>query len=59
MAHTSRIYRKLSKKRNEISIKGKLATRNYTGKKGIKRCVTEIMVNGILMLGGKNNLVNS
>jgi len=41
------------KKGDEISIEGKLATRNYTDKEGIKRYVTEIVVNEILMLGGK------
>lgn len=41
------------KKGDEISIEGKLASRNYTDKEGIKRYVTEIVVNEILMLGGK------
>ena len=41
------------KKGDEISIEGKLASRNYTDKEGIKRYVTEIVVNEILMLGGR------
>ncbi|RYY07888.1 MAG: single-stranded DNA-binding protein [Sphingobacteriaceae bacterium] len=43
------------KKGDEISIEGKLASRNYTDKEGIKRYITEIVVNEILMLGGKKN----
>jgi len=41
------------KKGDEISIEGKLASRNYTDKEGIKRYVTEVVVNELLMLGGK------
>ncbi len=41
------------KKGDEISIEGRLASRNYTGKEGTKRYVTEIVVNEILMMGGK------
>ncbi|WP_419801468.1 single-stranded DNA-binding protein [Mucilaginibacter sp.] len=43
------------KKGDEISIEGKLASRNYTDKQGTKRYITEIVVNEILMLGGKKS----
>ena len=41
-------------KGTEIMIEGKLVNRNYTDKDGIKRYVTEIQVNEILLLGNKN-----
>ena len=46
---------KYLKKGSEVAIEGKLSNRNYTDKDGIKRYVTEIVVNEFLMLGGKNN----
>lgn len=42
------------KKGDEISIEGKLASHNYTDKEGIKRYVTEVVVNELLMLGKKH-----
>jgi single-strand DNA-binding protein len=44
---------KYLKKGNEVAIDGKLHSRNYTDKDGIKRYVTEIMVDDFLMIGGK------
>ncbi|RYE31724.1 MAG: single-stranded DNA-binding protein [Sphingobacteriaceae bacterium] len=41
------------KKGDEIGIEGKLTSRNYTDKEGIKHYITEIVVNEILMLGSK------
>ena len=37
----------------EIAIEGKLVNRNYTDKEGNKKYITEILVNELLMLGGK------
>ncbi|MBJ7428804.1 MAG: single-stranded DNA-binding protein [Bacteroidia bacterium] len=41
------------KKGSEVAIEGKLSNRNYTDKEGVKRYVTEIVVNEFVMLGGK------
>jgi single-strand DNA-binding protein len=49
----AKIAEKYLQKGNEICIEGKLTTRNYTDKEGIKRYVTEIVCNDILMLGSK------
>ena len=40
-------------KGQEIAIEGKLTNRSYDTKEGEKRYVTEILVNELLMLGGK------
>jgi len=40
-------------KGSEVAIEGKLINRNYTDKEGIKRYVTEVQVNEVLMLGDK------
>ena len=37
----------------EVAIEGKLVSRNYTDKDGVKRYVTEVQVNEVLMLGDK------
>lgn len=42
-------------KGSEVVIEGKLINRNYTDKEGNKKYVTEVEVNELLMLGGKNN----
>ncbi|MEO6150741.1 MAG: single-stranded DNA-binding protein, partial [Mucilaginibacter sp.] len=39
---------------DEVSIEGKLSTRNYSDKDGVKRYVTEIVVNEFLKLGTKS-----
>ncbi len=39
----------------EVAIDGKLITKDYTDKDGNKRYITEIQVNELLLLGGKNN----
>ncbi len=41
------------KKGDEIAIEGKIANRNYTDKDGIKRYVSEIVVNEFLKIGAK------
>jgi single-strand DNA-binding protein len=39
------------KKGDEIAIEGKLTSRNYTDKEGVKRYITEIVVNEVMLLG--------
>lgn len=50
---TAEIIEKFLKKGSEIAVEGKLVNRNYDDKDGNKRYITEILVNEILMLGGK------
>jgi single-strand DNA-binding protein len=45
------IAQKYLAKGKEVALEGKLINRNYTDKNGIKRYVTEIQANGLLMLG--------
>ncbi|MFC5283975.1 single-stranded DNA-binding protein [Pedobacter alpinus] len=40
-------------KGSEIAVEGKLVTKNYTDKDGVKRFYTEIIVNEFVMLGKK------
>jgi single-strand DNA-binding protein len=42
------------KKGDEVAIEGKLANRNYTDKDGIKRYVSEIVVNEFIKLGARS-----
>lgn len=49
------IVEKFLKKGNEVAIDGKLSSHSYTDKDGVKKYVTEIVVNDLLMLGGKQN----
>lgn len=51
---TAQIAEQYLKKGNKIAIEGKLINRSYEDKEGIKRYVTEVLVNEILMLGTKN-----
>lgn len=39
-------------KGREVAVSGKLVHRNYTDKNGVKRYVTEVVLNELLMLGG-------
>ena len=50
---TAEIIEKHLKKGSEVAVEGKLINRNYTDKDGIKRYITEIEVNELLMLGSK------
>ena len=50
---TAEIIEKYLKKGSEVAIDGKLINSNYTDKDGVKRYVTEIEVNEVLILGGK------
>lgn len=47
------IIEKYVKKGSEIAIDGKLVNRSYTDKEGVKRNVTEIHANDVLLLGAK------
>ena len=40
-------------KGQEIAVEGKLTNRSYDTKEGEKRYITEVLVNELLMLGGK------
>jgi single-strand DNA-binding protein len=40
-------------KGSEIAVEGKLVTRSYNDKEGIKKYFTEVQVSEVLMLGGK------
>jgi single-strand DNA-binding protein len=40
-------------KGREVAVEGKLVTRNYLDKEGIKRYATEIVVNDLLLVGSK------
>lgn len=40
-------------KGSEVSIEGRLSSHSYTDKEGVKRYVTEVIVNDLQMLGGK------
>ena len=51
---TAQIAEKYLKKGNKVAIEGKLINRTYEDKEGVKRYVTEVLVNEILMLGSKN-----
>ena len=41
------------KKGQEIAVEGKLTNRSYDTKEGEKKYITEVLVNELLMLGGK------
>jgi len=50
---TADIIEKYLQKGAEIAIEGKLRNNNYTDKDGVKRYVTDIEINELVMLGGK------
>ena len=47
------IVEKYLTKGKEVAIEGKLINRSYNDKEGIKKYITEIQVNEVLMLGAK------
>lgn len=47
------IAEKYLNKGSEVVIEGKLINRNYTDKEGVKKYVTEVQVNELVLLGGK------
>ena len=51
---TAEVAEKYLKKGSEVAIEGKLTSRSYEDKEGQKKYITEVIVNEILMLGGKN-----
>lgn len=50
---TADLMEKYLKKGSEVAVEGKLINRNYIDKEGVKRYVTEIQVNEVLMLDKK------
>ncbi len=50
---TADIIEKYLQKGNEVAVEGKLTNRSYDDKDGNKRYITEVVVNELLMLGGK------
>ena len=50
---TAEIVEKYLSKGNEVAIEGKLVTRTYEDKEGVKKYITEVVANELLMLGGK------
>jgi len=50
---TAEIVEKYLNKGNEVAVEGKLTSRSYENKEGVKKYITEIVVNELLMLGGK------
>ena len=51
--NTAEITEKYVKKGQEIVIEGKLTSRSYEDKEGIKKYITEIVVNELVLLGSK------
>jgi len=49
----AKLAEQILKKGDEIAIEGKLASRSYVDKDGIKRYVTEVVVNDFLKIGLK------
>ncbi|MBE0424848.1 MAG: single-stranded DNA-binding protein [Lutibacter sp.] len=50
---TAEIVEKYLSKGKEVAIEGKLTTKSYDDKDGIKRYMTEIIVNELLLIGSK------
>lgn len=50
---TAELAEKYLKKGSEVAIEGKLTSRSYESKEGQKKYITEVVINEILMLGGK------
>tara|TARA_B110000037_G_scaffold222992_1_gene301144 strand:+ start:2188 stop:2526 length:339 start_codon:yes stop_codon:yes gene_type:complete len=51
---TAEIIEKYVTKGKELAVEGKLMTRSYEDKDGVKRYVTEVVVSEILLLGNKD-----
>lgn len=54
---TAELFQKYVTKGKEIAIEGKLTYRSYDDKEGVKRYVTEIIVEELLLLGSKTTEV--
>ena len=50
---TAEIVEKYLSKGNDVAVEGKLTTRSYEDKEGVKKYITEVVVNELLMLGSK------
>jgi single-strand DNA-binding protein len=50
---TAEIAEKFLKKGKEVAIEGKIVNRSYEDKEGVKRYITEIVVNDLVLLGTK------
>ena len=50
---TAEIAEKFLDKGSELAIEGKLTNRSYEDKDGVKKYILEVLVNEIVMLGGK------
>ncbi|CAL2104136.1 Single-stranded DNA-binding protein [Tenacibaculum sp. 190130A14a] len=51
---TADIIEKYVNKGKEIAVEGKLTSRSYEDKEGVKRYVTEVVVSEILLMGNNN-----
>jgi single-strand DNA-binding protein len=51
---TAEVAEKILDKGIEVSVEGKLVSRSYTDKEGLKRYVTEVEVNQINLVNGNN-----
>ncbi len=51
--NTAKIIEDYVNKGDELAIEGKLTSRSYDDKEGNKRYVTEVVINELLMFGGK------
>ena len=47
------VVEKYTKKGTEVAVEGKLINRNYTGKDGVKRYISEVQVSEMLILSKK------
>lgn len=52
---TAEIFQKYVEKGKEIAIEGKITYRNYDDSEGKKHYITEIRVEELLLIGGKNS----
>jgi single-strand DNA-binding protein len=52
---TAELADRLLKKGSEVAVEGKLVTRNYEDKQGVKRYVTEVVVSEFVLLDKKDN----
>jgi single-strand DNA-binding protein len=50
---TAEFMNKYLQKGSEVVVEGKLVNRNYTDKEGVKKYITEIQVNDVLILGSR------
>jgi single-strand DNA-binding protein len=53
---TAEIMHQYTDKGTEIAVEGKLVNREYVGKDGVKRQVTEVQVNEVLLTGEKTSV---